>query len=113
MGSTQQAPQEQPIVHPSKHCQPYMGSAAEVAPQLLSPAELKLQSSQLTAEPAAWHGPVFPATHPPEVRRTSRQEAGVFRTLAHSSDDISLRHQQCQRILASLLSMHVDPGTSA
>ena len=113
MGSTQQAPQQQLIVDPSKQCQLYMGGAAGVALQLLSPAKLKLQSSQLTAERAARHGPVFPATHPPKVRRTSRQEAGVVRTLTHSSDDISLRHQQCQRILASLLSMHVDPGTSA
>ena len=50
MGSTQHTPQQQLIVDPSKQSQPYMGSAAEVAPQLLSPAELKLQSSQLTAE---------------------------------------------------------------
>ena len=50
MGSLQQAPQQQLIVDPSKQSQPYMGGAAEVVPQLLSPAELKLQSSQLTAE---------------------------------------------------------------
>ena len=50
MGSTQHTPQQQLIVDPSKQSQPYMSGAAEVAPQLLSPAELKLQSSQLTAE---------------------------------------------------------------
>ncbi len=50
MGSSQQAPQQQLIVDPSKQSQPYMSGAAEVVPQLLSPAELKLQSSQLTAE---------------------------------------------------------------
>ena len=50
MGSAQQAPQQQLIADPGKQSQAYMGGAAEMAPQLLSPAELKLQSSQLTAE---------------------------------------------------------------